>query len=221
MHSHSIKSAFIKLEESVVKLSNLGWTIPPYLTPREAQELLQLGNVKELDDFFDGFYSEDEEKEFNRLAADLLRNRHLDKWRPLIRECIDAYRRKNHIVTIPSLLTIIEGAIAQIFGASGIRIIQLCNNKYSEYDEGSVKRVVWKSIHSFVSNIFTKQNFDEERLELINRHWILHGRDVLTWTKADSLRLFQALHTLGLVTNIREELKIYDDSDFEEDSNFT
>lgn len=107
-----------------------------------------------MDSFFIEFYSGNQDIEFEKLAADLLNNSHLEKWKPLVSECLDAYKNKNYLVTIPSLLSILEGSITLAIGSSGTHLIKLCNCKYLRCDEGSVKRVVWKSIHRFVSNIF-------------------------------------------------------------------
>lgn len=206
-------SVMKQLEDAVVRLADFGWTMPPYLTPRESSYLSKLENKNELDDFFVDYYKNESGSEFNRLTSDLISNKRLNQWKELIEECISAKQSGNFLITIPSLITIIEGAIARYFDSTGTRIIGLCNEEYLKCDEHSIMKVVWKSIHSFIQNIYQKNQFDKERLVIINRHWILHGRDSHAWTEADSLRLFQALHTLGLV--IRNTIV----SDLEEDSN--
>ena len=51
----------------------------------------------------------------------------------------------------------------------------------------------------FLKCVFKAGNFDRnpERLEIINRDWVLHGRDYPSnWKQVDALRLLNALHTI-------------------------
>jgi hypothetical protein len=48
--------------------------------------------------------------------------------------------------------------------------------------------------------VFASAPFDACRPDVLNRHWILHGRDVASWRQVDSLRLFVAVDTCSRVT---------------------
>src|SRR4030095_698695 len=57
-------------------------------------------------------------------------------------------------------------------------------------------RLIWKSVATFMEKLYENSDFSGNRPFLINRHWILHGRDATAWTVADSIRLFNALQTI-------------------------
>ena len=48
----------------------------------------------------------------------------------------------------------------------------------------------------FVEKLFQQAPFEDVRPAFMNRHWILHGRDSASWSRADALRLFNALQTV-------------------------
>jgi hypothetical protein len=99
------------------------------------------------------------------------------------------------------MITVVEGAIAAIGGADAWRgkdPKQTARKLLGRSPTDSVKRAIWSSIDAFVSHLFEQRSFAGTRPPLINRPWILHGRDNPSWTKADCLRLFQAADTIGV-----------------------
>lgn len=193
-----ISNFLIRYEEVVASLSDLGWTIPIEMTPAEVSSLLEFKTIQQMDDFFIEYYESKNLMNFNIMVQDILESSLLYKWRPLIEDCIESYRDEKFAITIPSLILVVEGVIALLSSSNDIRIIKMCKEKMELHEVGSIDRVLWISISRFISNLFTKRKFNEVRLELINRHWILHGRDFTTWNKSDSLRLFNCLNTLIL-----------------------
>lgn len=62
----------------------------------------------------------------------------------------------------------------------------------------------------FLKCVFKAGNFDRnpERLEIINRDWVLHGRDYPSnWKQVDALRLLNALHTIIELDFLLEDLE--------------
>jgi hypothetical protein len=192
------KNFFIKYEEDVVTLSDLGWTIPVEMTPAEVSNLLELSTIQQMDDFFIDYYESRAFTNFNFMVQDLLKSKFLYKWSTIIGECIESYREGRYTITIPSLILVVEGLIAMLSSSDEIKIIKMCKEKVEQHEVGTLDRVLWKSIYRFISNLFSNRRFNEDRLELINRHWILHGRDTSAWNKSDALRLFNCLNTLIL-----------------------
>lgn len=61
----------------------------------------------------------------------------------------------------------------------------------------------------FLNKIFEFGNFDNNptRLPMINRDWVLHGRDYPSnWKQVDALRLLSALHTIIELDFLLEDL---------------
>jgi hypothetical protein len=57
-------------------------------------------------------------------------------------------------------------------------------------------RFIWRSIETFFDQLFSYRAFEDPRPDHLNRHWILHGRDIPDWGRADCLRLLQGLETI-------------------------
>ncbi|AWV34934.1 hypothetical protein [Paenibacillus odorifer] len=193
--------SFKYLEEDGKRLADYGWTIPGDLTPLEVHNLANANDRAEVDLFFEQHYAHDINlfKMCNSIySAEIYSN-----WRKLIDECIFCFRSEKYLVAIPSLISIIDGALAQIGGTSGIRIKGLCLEQAQKQTGGSVKYYFWLSVYNFISNLFSKSDFNDPKPQFLNRNWILHGRSVAEWEKTDCLRLMQTLDTLVTATKSR------------------
>lgn len=199
-----LKQGIERTHAASVRAGDLGWTLPLFSTPREFVELVEGLSDDDIDASFVRFYEAENGENFSTLVKELLADEALERWRPLLAQCITAYGSDLHIVVIPGLLSVCEGIIIAAGGSSDAtktnpkptikRILDDTNAKI----DGSLTQAIVASIHSFVERAFQNSNFAGPRPRIINRHWILHGRDVpAQWTKVDALRLFQAVHTLA------------------------
>jgi hypothetical protein len=179
------------------RLAKCGWTLPMEFTLRAIAELADKSE-DEIDAFFVEYYTADDFAAFRRVRADLLARPALAQWHALLAECFDAFERKDHLITIPALFSVIEGVVAKAGNAltsQRVKLKKICASKAAGATTG-VPRWMWRTLELFVEQLFHKTPFDKTRPAFINRHWILHGRDAATWTVADSLRLFNALQTI-------------------------
>jgi hypothetical protein len=120
----------------------------------------------------------------------------------LLEQCLESYERGNYLICVPALIAVLEGAIAFPEGVAfihgwGRRAFFDC--KIADCDSDLLSRALWESMDIFVSHLFEHAPFGGARPPRLNRHWILHGRDVPDWGQAEALRLFQALQTLSLI----------------------
>lgn len=187
--------SFDYLDNSSKALAEYGWTLPGQLTPAEINKLVIISHDRaDADMFFIEHYSEKSNlfRMFNSIySAELY-----DRWYKLIEQCIRTYRNELYLITVPALITIIEGAIANLSGTNKTKIISLCREQTEIIDKALLKRHLWSSVCYFVAKLFDNKPFEKEQPQIINRHWILHGRDSNEWNQSDCLRLFQALDTL-------------------------
>jgi hypothetical protein len=183
------------------KLAKEGWTIPLSLQPGELYDLLDLYETESYDQAFLKLYTDNNGELFNILTDNLSRSKSYSKWRSLIIQCIKAYNTGDYHITIPSLFSILEGVINEYFDSTkvNLNVITLCKNQTEKAPDNRIVKIIWISILTFVEHAFQRAPFNEDRPDFINRHWILHGRDVTNWTTADSLRLFNALNTIQCV----------------------
>ncbi|EJV57008.1 hypothetical protein [Bacillus cereus] len=193
-------------KKSAEELGRKGWTLPMNMTPSEIIGLSQIEEQDELDSALFDFHSN--EKEYQHLKTIILEHELTNDWEKLLEQCFENYENGNYLITIPNLLIIIEN-IAHI-------LISPRYQKYLKPDKRTSLRAKYKkvqreikkdstyivfyvSVAEFLNKIFVFGDFDNNptRLPMINRDWVLHGRDYpINWQQVDALRLFSALHTI-------------------------
>jgi hypothetical protein len=206
--TRAIDAAMGDMIESARELGERGWTIPVEIPPVRIARLVRSVAPEDTDEVFVEMYSVNQSQGFEVLAEDILKNTELERWKPLVAQSISAYRRDEFLIVVPALLSAYEGALAAVVDRpNDTRPPTLANNELNEA-ETNLERVAWTSIVAFTNTVFKSSTFAGDRPNLLNRHWVLHGRDSPTWSRADCLRLFQALHTLG-VARLRKRRDLY------------
>jgi hypothetical protein len=192
----------LDLEKAIGKsfrtMASRGWTIQMTLTPRIWAELANQ-TEEEADKFFVSFYTEDDFAALREVRQELTRRPGLAKWKALLEESFDSFESGRHLITIPALLSIIEGVITsagQPFTDQRIHLLRICAENAKKSTPSFMRAEMWTSMACFLEKLFQYARFDQDKPAFINRHWILHGRDSTSWTVADALRLFNALQTV-------------------------
>lgn len=179
---------------STERLAGAGWTIPMDFTLREMVELVE-DPEQEIDSFFVDYYTENNFEKLRNLRRRLTSRKRLSQWQALLCECFESVENGRYVITIPALLTMIEGTVCRANGGVGRDIKRICKIRATELT-GSITGLMWRSLEIFVTLLFQGAPFDKGRPSFINRHWILHGRDATSWEIADAIRLFNALQTI-------------------------
>ncbi|AFQ13849.1 hypothetical protein P9Y62_15960 [Bacillus thuringiensis] len=195
-----------KEKKASENLGRRGWTLPMNMTPGETIGLSEIADQDELDLTLLDFYSKDEEFEF--IKTNILGHELTKEWRELLIQCFDSYEKGSYLIVIPNLLIILEN-IAHILISPRFQKYLKPDKKTSlktKYNKvhREIKRdrtyiVFYVSVAAFLNRIFEFGNFDNNptRLPMINRDWVLHGRDYpKNWKQVDALRLFNALQTI-------------------------
>lgn len=181
------------------RLAKAGWTLPVHMTAGEMLELLEETDNDKIDEDFMAFYHDGEALPLLKRA--LLGAARLRDWQPLLEQCFGNYEKGDYLICIPALLTVLEGGLALPEGASFVGVnerIAYFRDKIAASTPDSLHQVMWESINTFTAALYEKSDFGAgTRPSRLNRHWILHGRDLpSSWRQADALRLFHALSTL-------------------------
>ncbi|MEJ7759543.1 MAG: hypothetical protein WKF55_08095 [Gemmatimonadaceae bacterium] len=185
-------------EEQARNLGACGWTLPLILPVASLPDLLEgIQPGTDYDAAFEDYYLSNNERATRQLFDDLSDSQRLKMWKPLLAECMDAYREAKFRIIVPSLFLILDGALA----AAANSLLRKTNAKnLSASKRRTSRRVIetlaWASLEGFTHELFGGYHFGGPRPPRTNRHWVLHGRDVPDWTRADGLRLFQALHSI-------------------------
>ncbi|PEY74459.1 hypothetical protein [Bacillus thuringiensis] len=195
-------------KEAAESLAQKGWTIPMNMATSDIIELSEIQDQNELDRIFQEFYKIEENYLYVKSAV--LEHKLAQEWKELLIQCFDNYERENYLIAIPNLFIIIEniGHILisprfQKYIDPKIKRKPALRNQYDkvkqEIEDDRTYIIYYVSVAEFFKSVFKGGNFDKNstRLPIINRDWVLHGRDYpKNWKQVDALRLFNALQTI-------------------------
>ena len=126
------------MDNCTKSLASYGWTFPIDLSPGQIDELVTVSHDRlDVDKFFIEHYSNNLKlfRMFNFVYSTEL----YDKWYKLIEQCILTYRSGLYLVTVPALITVIEGAIANLSSTTKTGIIDLCRERAENMETSSVQ----------------------------------------------------------------------------------
>ena len=194
-----LEAIYPDLEDAAKRLGQFGWTLPLNLDLSALEELAKLNDKILIDDWLTDYYTANDNKEINEIFKILKDTSYLRPRIKLLEECIDNFRVKNYFVSVPALVSLLEGAILtryKLLKSNDIWVKEKTEKELNEHKEDGPKRLILISINSFTQKLFKKSPFEDDEPELINRHWILHGRSELNYKISDNIRLYNALNII-------------------------
>lgn len=193
------------LESQMPKLANFGWTIDGHWDFFMIDKVLQFNNKQQLDQFlYKEYYACEDKQEVKRLSKAILKYESLSLWKPLIEECNKAYQHGMYRICIPSLISVIEGIVGKKINDKKTIGLEALSKKLKEeinkLPSHSVRRLCVISIKCWYDKVFELIKFSSERSLVINRNWIMHGRDDCNlWKEIDAIRLYSTIYMLGSI----------------------
>lgn len=187
--------------------SNFGWTLTREINTLEYldDDLLNL-SLKEKDEYFYDYYSKNDWELYHLMKDSLLES--VDsKWKELMEDCFDSFEQNKYRMVIPLLFSIVEGESANIFRTHkvGGPLVTFMTTQVSSEQDKFTQIAIYSLTRFMKKQLFTFHEFDKYRKPVINRNWVLHGRDdPKHWQKVDALRLFNVLSTLQLVKEYKD-----------------
>ncbi|TWK54840.1 hypothetical protein [Bacillus licheniformis] len=183
---------------------SVGWTLtgemPTNLYLRD--EYLNMQH-DEIDQIFISFYEENEYQQLKTLI-NTLKNGLSERWGEIFDQSLDLYLEGKFKITIPALISVIEGELSIIVGSKsyGRKLL----NEFEDKLDDKMKFLTiaaYSAYYFFDEHLFKKHDFSDSRLPLLNRNWILHGRDdPSAWKKEDALKLLNTLSTLQFIKEV-------------------
>ncbi|MFF2414786.1 hypothetical protein [Bacillus safensis] len=190
-----------RLERITRHNANLGWTLT-----KEMPLKLYLSDKyltmkpDELDQIFVSFYEDNNYQQF-KILMNVLKNGLSEKWKDLFDQTLELYLKGKFKITIPALISVIEGELSIILRSEkyGRRLL----NEFEDKLDDNIRFLTISSFSAyyfFDEHLFKTHDFTDVRLPLLNRNWILHGRDDPSdWKREDALKLLNALSTLQFI----------------------
>jgi hypothetical protein len=194
-----IRAGIAHWKETSMGLAKQGWTAPQSLTPADVYDLLgPCSTEADVDAAFVHLFETEDGCLFESTAVYLIENPLTLAWHPLLTQVFAAYRRREFLITVPSLLLVLEGVLSVDAGRS-VKVRQRAQDRKSDAERrlpDSLTAAEWAATVVFVGLLFENAPFDGQHPGRLNRHWVLHGRDSADWTQSDCLRLLVALETV-------------------------
>lgn len=196
------------LDVAVEKLVKEGWTLPAEL-PITAVNAL--GNTDILDDvnsFMEQFYAYDDYRNMKAMLKGIQESKIKEGLKKLVNECWNAFNSKMYAICTTSLLSVIEGILSEFSDdKQDVRMMKVCQKHVDSFpsDGSTIMKHVWISYNQFIRNLYQKSDFTANEPDIINRHWLLHGRSDFEVEEIECMKLFNAIHSLCIVINKESE----------------
>ncbi|GJI61688.1 MULTISPECIES: hypothetical protein [Bacillus amyloliquefaciens group] len=182
-----------------------GWTMTADIsTDLYFDEKNLLLSSNQLDIQFETYYEKDEYRELRRLKDSLLNNEN-SKWSNLLEISFDLYHTDKYKISIPALIAIVEGEMSEVVDSEKFGKYLFRDFKTQIDEKDKFLAYASYSMYTFLTEaLFKKHSFVDARTEIINRNWVLHGRDDPDeWTKIDVLRLFNTIGSIRFLKEMR------------------
>ncbi|MCY8410597.1 hypothetical protein MOD78_02290 [Bacillus haynesii] len=193
-----------RLERIIRHNVSVGWTLtgemPTDLYLRD--EYLKMKH-DEIDQIFISFYEQNEYQQLKSLI-NTLKDGLSERWSEIFDHSLDLYLEGKFKIAIPALISIIEGELSMILGTQSIGTQLMKQFKSKLDDKLKILTIATYSAYYFLDeHLFKSHKFSDSRLPLLNRNWILHGRDdPSAWKKEDALKLLNTLSTLQFIKEV-------------------
>lgn len=197
-----------RLEDITNDNSKYGWTLTGEMSLGDyfEDELISLSHEQK-DEYFHTYYSKNDWEHYKNMKGLVIDNIE-PRWTELIQDCFDSFENDKFRLVIPTLFTIIEGEMSFAFQShqGSNDLIQLVDKKAKNEKSKLMQISLYSVVSSMKKQLFLSHKFYDDRNGLINRQWILHGRDDPNhWQKVDALRLFNVLSSLQFIKDNLQE----------------
>lgn len=122
---------------------------------------------------------------------------YLEQRQNILGDALDAHRRQQYTLTVPSLLPLAEGLSAEIMGkplGKKVNVVTALAKQIGDTDKETWSQVF---LNVICDTFYKSYTFGEQTAPYLNRHGILHGRTSDYATEANSLRVFLLLDVLA------------------------
>lgn len=205
MEKLKVSVDYEKIEKVISHNSLNGWTMTGDISAEFYfnDDNLLLSSL-DLDTLFKSYYENDGYRELENLKKYLLKDE-FSKWNHLLTISFDLYHTEKYRISIPALIAIVEGEMSELMNSHKF-------GKYLFYDfekqideKDKFLAFASYSMYIFLKDVlFENHKFEDERKEIINRNWVLHGRDEpKQWTKIDLIRLWNTIASIRFLKEMK------------------
>jgi len=182
-------------------MGQMGWTFPMNASLPEFVRLLLVvpSGPEATDAAFARFYTENERESLLLLFTDLRQHERLAEFGELLEEIAFGLDHEKYRLVVTALIPVFEGVARRCWVDGfwqGKARNQFFDGKLDAAAPDSFDRILWSATRAFVERLYENNFHGDPKPLALNRHWILHGRGPADASRADALRLLQAIHTV-------------------------
>jgi hypothetical protein len=180
-----------------------------YISKDFALGLLQ---AEDVNDFMLEYYIRNDSKKYKETIQACKSNKLIKPYKKLFSQSISAYNRNQYHLAIMGLLSIVDGLLSDISEKSGTHIesrakaitdklsdnIELSNDDFSIW-------FLYSTFTDIIKSIGASAPFYGEEPELLNRHWIMHGRTKKKISQLDYIKIINFIYGILLLNKISNE----------------
>jgi hypothetical protein len=176
-----------KFKNAVDSNTVYGWALTAHMPFNLYIEAgVKIDNLTHKDEFFTRLFESDDYDLYKNEKETIL-ELVCDKWKSLLYECFEAIENNKNKIVIPSLFIIIEGELSRLAQSNDIgkRLVNSTKESLLKNSDDRMIYLVAESLFTFLDkHLFKTHKFNTDRPIVINRNWVLHGRDnPEEWTK--------------------------------------
>ncbi|MGI6700762.1 MAG: hypothetical protein ACOX6G_10700 [Christensenellales bacterium] len=183
--------------ELVETVANAGWTIPLDIDICNFKVMkTKISDENSIDLFFTNYYTNAKVRLLERKIKRKITN---SAQRQMFEECMVSYREDRFQVCRAGLISTLEGLISAYNpDPKDVRLMRVCNHQVENAQNNGqdIKALCWLSMYRFVLGCYNKSDFSTDEPDIMNRHWIQHGRTTRTADKVECLQLINAITTV-------------------------
>lgn len=184
----------------VETVADAGWTVPLDIDIRRFKDLTAAcSNESSIDAFFAEYYSRAKIKLLKRRISRSIQN---PAQKCAFEEAILSFEQGHYQVCRISLISILEGLISSYNpDANDVRVMHVCDFQAKEARSRgkNIKALCWLSVYKFTQNFYVKSKFELAEPDVMNRHWIQHGRTTRVADDVECIQLINAISTIACI----------------------
>lgn len=182
-----------------------GWCLSAEMGIAEYREVARTEDSQVVKDAKFVSMFEGEEFALYKAEKEFIISKSSDQWKLLYEDCFYAFENKLYRLAIPSLIMGIEHELFVISGSKefGLQLIRKLKSNYvKESSNDTLTYALNAPVFSVLENsLFKYAPFEKNKPSVINRNWVLHGRDDPTsWGKTEVYKLMTIISAIKLLS---------------------
>lgn len=178
-----------------------------------AQRICQSDNVVAI---VEQYYTENDDHEINDVIVRCKQAKQTSAYSELLSQTIDAYQAKHYHLACLGMLAMVDGTLSDVsenkkpgFKIRLDEIEKKIADKFELTDLEKKLMCIYISMGEFEESIFKNSDFSKAEPNVLNRHWIMHGRTRREYANIDFIK---TILWLDAIIFLDEKLTVHEET---------